>query len=94
MKIKCAHCHKEIELITRKVHREDDCDHCGEDLKCCIMCEFYDNSCYNECREPVANRIKDKEKSNFCTYFKINTENKDFGKSKEDLLAQAAKLFK
>ena len=94
MFVNCAHCQKEIEIITRKVHRGDTCDHCGKDLKCCLMCEFYDTSSYNECREPIANRIKLKEKSNFCTYYILNTEKNNNIKSKDDLLAEAAKLFK
>ncbi|MBI4411014.1 MAG: hypothetical protein HY541_00835 [Deltaproteobacteria bacterium] len=35
----------------------------------CKNCEFYDRAAYNECSEPQAERVLDKEKSNFCDYF-------------------------
>ena len=38
-------------------------------LKCCLNCTFHDPSSYNECREPSAERVVDKEAANFCDYF-------------------------
>lgn len=49
--------------------RGDVCPNCRRDLKCCKQCKFYDLSSYNECREILAERIVDKERSNFCDYF-------------------------
>ncbi len=34
-----------------------------------MNCRFYDETAYNECSEPSAERVVDKEKSNFCDYF-------------------------
>ena len=34
------------------------------------MCEFYDTSVSRSCREPVADEVQNKEKANFCGYFK------------------------
>jgi hypothetical protein len=34
------------------------------------MCEFYDTSVSRSCREPVADEVRDKERANFCGYFK------------------------
>jgi hypothetical protein len=34
------------------------------------MCEFYDTSVAKSCREPVAEEVKDKERANFCDYFR------------------------
>ncbi len=34
------------------------------------MCEFYDTSVAKSCREPVADEVRDKERANFCGYFK------------------------
>lgn len=36
------------------------------------MCEFYDPKHYNECKESMADRITEKEKKNFCDYFKLS----------------------
>ncbi len=34
------------------------------------MCEFYDTSVSRSCREPIADEVRDKERANFCGYFK------------------------
>ena len=39
------------------------------------MCEFYDKNSYNECRESSAERVVDKEKANYCDYFKLSGKN-------------------
>ena len=38
------------------------------------MCEFYDPSVANACREPVADAVGDKERANFCGYFHPATD--------------------
>lgn len=57
-----------------RVGRRDECSHCGADLHCCRNCEFYDPTSYNECREPVADRVKEKDRSNFCDWFKLRDQ--------------------
>jgi hypothetical protein len=57
------------------------------------MCSFYDSKVYNECRESNAERIVDKEKSNFCDYFSLS-DGRNNQISKDDLINQAASLFK
>jgi hypothetical protein len=50
--------------------RGDTCQSCGRDTRVCKGCEFYDPSLNNECKENQADRVVDKEKANFCDYFK------------------------
>jgi len=57
------------------------------------MCHFYDTSSYNECKEPMANRVLDKEKANFCDFFKLAGAS-DRGPDKDKLLDAANSLFK
>lgn len=66
----CAFCGKELEIDGR-VHRGDMCPHCNRDLHCCIQCEFYDMFAHNKCREPEAEWVTDRERSNFCDYFRF-----------------------
>ncbi len=66
----CYHCKKEWKG-DYKPGRRDICDHCGMDLHCCLNCQFHDNTSYNECREPQAERVLEKESSNFCDYFQF-----------------------
>ena len=93
MSIKCYKCDAQLNLnIGKDVARSEECPACYCSIRCCFMCEFYDKNSYNECREPTAERIVDKEKANFCDFFKLsgsNTKNE-----KEDLLAKANALFK
>jgi len=56
---------------TQKPGRREECSSCGADLHACKNCRFYDATAYNECREPSAERVKEKERSNFCDYFKF-----------------------
>ncbi len=64
----CFHCGSEVET-EEKVGRSDVCPKCRSALKCCRNCRFYDRSAHNQCREPAAEWVSDKERSNFCEYF-------------------------
>jgi hypothetical protein len=57
------------------------------------MCQFFDKAAYNECREPMANRILEKETANFCDYFKVGGAKKA-GSDKDQLVDAANSLFK
>lgn len=50
--------------------RAAECKSCRADLHVCRLCEFYDPRVAKQCREPIAEEVKDKERSNFCGYFK------------------------
>jgi hypothetical protein len=66
----CHKCKKEIG-VEGKVMREDLCPHCGASLHCCLNCHFYDEYAHNKCREPKTEWVTDREKSNFCEYFRF-----------------------
>jgi hypothetical protein len=76
------------------VGRRDTCPSCMADIRCCKMCQFYDLKAYNECRESSADRVQDKEKANFCDYFKIGSPGSNPDQARQDALAKAAALFK
>lgn len=94
MSVSCYKCNSELSLMLGKdIGRSEECPKCLTSLRCCFMCSFYDKSSYNECREPTADRIVDKEKANFCDYFKFG--NKDScASNKDDALSAANALFK
>jgi hypothetical protein len=52
------------------LRRRDECPACGADVHVCRMCAFYDTSVAKSCREPVAEEVTDKERANFCDYFR------------------------
>jgi len=64
----CAACGAEVERLDL-VGRRDTCPQCAEDLRSCRNCSFYEPSLSNGCREPQAEQVADKVRSNFCDYF-------------------------
>jgi hypothetical protein len=74
--------------------RSDSCDKCGFSLRSCRACKHYDPKAYNSCREPSAERVVEKEKANFCDWFKFSPGFSQNSPSKEELLAKANALFK
>ena len=95
MSLTCFKCGKSLsETFKIMVGRRDICPGCMTDIRCCKMCHFYDPKSYNECRESSADRVPDKEKANFCDYFKIGSPGTNPDKEKQDQLAKAAALFK
>jgi len=66
----CFRCGKEV-TVEGKPGRKDVCPSCGADLRCCRNCGFYDPGAYNQCREPQAWRVLEKDRSNFCDYFRF-----------------------
>jgi hypothetical protein len=70
--MKCSGCQR---LITQeKIGFRDECPHCGKDLHICLHCFFYDPSAYRQCRETVPEAVTDKERANFCEYFRPGRE--------------------
>ncbi len=65
----CGSCGEKLE-IEGKVGREEVCPNCGAYLHSCINCGFYDELAHNRCREPDAEWVSDKERSNFCEFFR------------------------
>ena len=65
-------CHKCTNLLSNlsDFGRQDSCPKCLSSTHCCLNCIHYDRSKYNECAENAADRVVDKEKFNFCDFFK------------------------
>ena len=90
---KCWNCGEGLSLSY--YGRGDSCPKCGRDTRVCKGCFFYDKSYNNECREPQADRVVEKEKSNFCDYFKPNSpQAANPNQSGDALKAAAEALFK
>jgi len=83
-------------LVSNEFGRGDSCRQCGRDTKTCKGCLFFDKNYNNECREPQADRVVEKERSNFCDYFKPKFKNEEaLAPSPQDALKAAAEaLFK
>jgi hypothetical protein len=55
-----------------RVTRETTCPSCGRDLHACVQCRHFDRHAHNQCREPQAEWVTDREKRNFCDYFSLH----------------------
>jgi hypothetical protein len=64
----CHRCRKTLNLGDR-IGRRELCSFCGADLHVCLNCAFYESGVYNDCREPQAERVLNKDRANFCDYF-------------------------
>ncbi len=86
----CGHEHDFHDVIGRLAV----CPSCEEDAHTCRNCVFYDTSSAHDCREPVAERIKDKERGNFCEHFKPGTPETEDRSDVDDARAKLEALFK
>lgn len=67
--IRCWSCGKVTGVIGRPA-RSDQCPHCKADLRCCRQCGFYAPDAASQCRETRAEVPVEKERSNFCDFYK------------------------
>ena len=49
--------------------RREECPKCLASLRACRGCDFYDTAASNDCREPMADLVAEKEAANLCDYF-------------------------
>jgi hypothetical protein len=64
----CHRCKKEVN-VNKIIGRKDVCPFCRSDLRSCLNCRHHDLNVYNQCRESQADRVLEKDRSNFCDYF-------------------------
>ena len=67
----CFHCGTDFPEKL-EIFRSTTCLSCGKDAKVCLNCKFYSKNSHWECRETVSEQVKEKDRSNFCEYFKLN----------------------
>ncbi len=73
MELSCWKCGHAIELSPgSRVGSRDICPRCDADLHSCRNCNFYDPSKNNQCSEPQAEWVRDKEATNYCDYYRPN----------------------
>ena len=53
-----------------EISRTSICPDCGRDLHVCRNCQFYAPGQHYDCHETVDEPVRNKERANFCDYFK------------------------
>jgi hypothetical protein len=66
----CWKCGASLAHLSLPLTRLDACKNCTAELHACKLCEFYDIGKAKHCREPIAEEVRDKERANFCDYFR------------------------
>ncbi len=72
MDMQCWKCGTELRNLLLPFSRYEECSACKADLHVCLACKNYDGNLSDACREDRADFVLDKDKANFCDYFKAN----------------------
>lgn len=70
MRLQCWKCGEPLKDVILPFSRREECSVCKADQHVCMLCKEYDPMVSNACREDRADFILEKEKANFCDYFK------------------------
>lgn len=87
----CWHCGNKLQGADYA--REGECPSCRKPTHVCKNCRFYAPGRANDCFEPVAERVADKQRSNFCDYFEPDDDTLETKADQEALRAAADDLF-
>jgi hypothetical protein len=58
------------DLAGNAFGRSDRCPSCGADARCCRNCAFEEPGYRSECLETQAEPVGDRERANYCDYFR------------------------
>ena len=72
--LKCWKCGAGLDYLLMPLSRSAHCKACDAALHVCLMCLFYEPRVAKQCREPVADEVKDKDRPNFCDYLELNPQ--------------------
>ena len=88
-------CHRCGAPVARdSVGARDTCKRCRAYLHCCRNCEFYEPGAHNDCREPNAEVVADKEQGNFCDYFRYASGAPTAAARSDDARGELERLFR
>ena len=68
--IACYRCGESLSSLSLPFSRQDECPGCRASLHVCRMCSFFDADVPGQCREDDAEDVFEKERVNFCDYYK------------------------
>ena len=72
--IVCFRCGASLSTLSLPLSRRDQCPECSADVHVCTMCVYFDRSVPRLCREDGAEDVTDKERVNFCDWFKPSSQ--------------------
>jgi hypothetical protein len=88
--ISCFRCGASLSALSLPLSRRDQCPDCSVDLHVCKMCVHFDSAIARQCREDGAEDVTEKERVNFCDWFKPSSRAFDPSRKSQADAAQAA----
>ncbi|HJO12971.1 MAG: hypothetical protein QGG67_13465 [Gammaproteobacteria bacterium] len=70
--LQCWKCGTELKRLILPFSRYEECSTCKADLHACMQCRNYKAAVADACTEDRADFVLDKDKANFCDFFKPN----------------------
>lgn len=86
----CYRCGESLAILSLPLSRRDQCPACSADLHVCKMCVYFDPTVTRQCREDGAEDVKEKDRPNFCDWFRPNDSAFDPNQRAEADAAKAA----
>lgn len=69
----CWKCGASLAALSIPLRRLEVCPECDSELHVCRMCMFYDPNSIDQCTQEDAEEVREKERANFCDYYKPRT---------------------
>ncbi len=92
--ISCYRCGESLAALSLPLSRQDECPGCGNYLHVCKMCVYFDPGVPRQCREDGAEEVREKDRLNFCDWFKPSeTAFDEKRKSEQDEAREAAEAL-
>lgn len=66
---RCFSCGSELP-DDQPFYRSEQCPNCKADVRVCLNCTFYDPAAQWQCREHISEPVRDKDRGNFCDFFR------------------------
>lgn len=86
----CYHCGTLI-LTLSLIGRTSECEKCHADLRVCKNCAWYAPGQHWDCHENIPEAVTDKQRGNFCDYFRLNDNSPNGGTNKTSQGEQIAR---
>ena len=93
--LSCYRCGHSLDSLPLPLGRRDECPGCTAELHVCRMCHMYDPREPNQCAEEDALEVNEKERANFCDYFKPSASafSPEFLEAEGKAKSELAQLF-
>ena len=93
--MRCAQCNRERVIAPgERLGFRESCEGCGADLHSCVHCAHHDPGAHNDCREPSAEFVREREQNNYCDWFRASEREGGDGSGREKALTDLDALFK